>query len=77
MFDIVKLFWDNKIDVWDYKVIIDWGVVDGYYVFCWNFENNFNSVFVVFWILDIIVLLCNNSWFLCVVGVCCVLIFLE
>jgi cephalosporin-C deacetylase-like acetyl esterase len=75
--DIVKLFWENKTDNTDYKIITDWGAVDGYHAPCRNPENNFNAVSAASWTLDSIESPRNNSWFLCAVGARRALTFLE
>lgn len=75
--DIVKLFWQNKTDNPDYKIITDWGAVDGYHAPCRNSENNYNAVSAASWTLDAIESPRNNSWFLDAVGARRALTFLE
>ncbi len=75
--DIVKLFWENKTDNPDYKIITDWGAVDGYHAPCRNPDNNFNGVSAALWTLDSIESPRNNPWFLGAVGARRALTFLE
>ncbi len=75
--DIVKLFWDQKINDPAYKLTTDWGVLDAYHAPCRNEKNSFGSVAPASWTLDAVESPRNNPWFLCVLGARRALTFLE
>jgi hypothetical protein len=76
--DVVQLFWDGKTEDANYKVITDWGALDGYHAPSRNPKNQFPSLPAPSdWTLDPVVSPRNNSWFLCTLGMRRALTFLE
>jgi hypothetical protein len=73
----VKLFWDNKTDDPNYKLITDWGALDAYQHPTRSGTDVFNSVSASEWTLDPVDSPRNNSWFLCTLGARRALTFLE
>jgi len=74
--DEVKLYWEDQTDHPDYKVITDWGAVDGYHHPC-RCGEGFGKVEPDEWTLDEVASPRNNSWFLCALGARRALTFLE
>jgi cephalosporin-C deacetylase-like acetyl esterase len=75
--DIVKLFWDQKVENSKYKVTTDWGVLDAYHAPCRNPKNNFAGTLPQAWTLDEVESPRNNPWFLVALGARRALTFLE
>jgi len=73
----VKLFWENKTDDPNYKLITDWGALDAYHDPSRNGKDTFMSMPVDEWTLDPVESPRNNSWFLCTLGARRALTFLE
>lgn len=76
--ETVQLFWDGKTDDPNYKIITDWGALDGYHAPSRNPKNQFPTLPEPSeWTLDPVVSPRNNSWFLCALGMRRALTFLE
>ena len=75
--DVVKLFWENKTDDPNYKLITDWGALDAYHAPSRNPGNHFPSVYPADWRLDPVDSPRNSPWFLCTLGARRALTFLE
>ena len=75
--NIVKLFWDNKVEDPSYKLTTDWGALDAYHAPSRNAGHSFLSVKPAAWTLDPIESPRNNSWFLCALAARRALTFLE
>jgi hypothetical protein len=74
----VKLFWEGKTDDPNYKIITDWGALDGYHHPNRNAENsNWGDLRPAEWTLDNVESPRNSNWFLCTVGARRALTFLE
>jgi fermentation-respiration switch protein FrsA (DUF1100 family) len=75
--DGVKLFWEGKTNDPNYKLTTDWGALDGYHAPCRNPKNGFETVAPAPWTLDAVESPRNSPWFLCALGACRALTFLE
>lgn len=74
----VKLFWENKTDDPNYKLITDWGALDAYHAPSRHGKDGFVSIpGQEAWTLDPLVSPRNNSWFLCAMAARRGLTFLE
>ena len=74
----VKLFWEGKTDDPNYKIITDWGALDGYHHPNRNARNsNWGDLRPAEWTLDDIESPRNSNWFICTVGARRALTFLE
>ncbi|MDA7684388.1 dienelactone hydrolase family protein, partial [Akkermansiaceae bacterium] len=74
---IVKLFWDDKKDDPNYKLITDWGALDAYHAPCRYKGTAFAHVSPHPWTLDSVDSPRNNPWFLCTLAARRALTFLE
>ncbi|MGJ8695486.1 MAG: dienelactone hydrolase family protein [Verrucomicrobiaceae bacterium] len=75
--DGVQLFWDDKKDDPNYKLITDWGALDAYHAPCRNKGNAFAHTSPHPWTLDTVDSPRNNPWFLCTLAARRALTFLE
>ena len=74
----VKLFWENKTDDPNYKLMTDWGALDAYHAPSRHGKDGFVSIpGQEAWTLDPLVSPRNNSWFLCAMAARRGLTFLE
>jgi len=74
----VKLFWENKTENPDYKIITDWGAIDAYHAPQRNKENiNWSSINPTEWSIDEVKSPRNSAWFACTIGARRALTFLE
>nr|BBC28705.1 fucoidan deacetylase [Luteolibacter algae] len=76
--DVVKLFWEGETEDPAYKVITDWGAVDGYHAPSRSPGNQFPKLPKPSeWTIDPVVSPRSNGWFLCTLGMRRALTFLE
>ena len=74
----VKLFWENKTENPDYKIITDWGAIDAYHAPQRNKGNiNWSSINPTEWSIDEVKSPRNSAWFACTIGARRALTFLE
>jgi len=72
----VKLFWEGKTDHPHYKVITDWGALDGYHA-PFRYKHGFSQSKPHEHTLDAVASPRNDSWFLSTLGARRALTFLE
>lgn len=75
--DVVKLFWDGKVDDPAYKLTTDWGALDGYHAPSRFGKDAFVTLPVESWTIDAVPSPRNSSWFLAAMGARRALTFLE
>lgn len=73
----VKLFWDAKVDDPRYRLITDWGKLDGYHAPGRNQGNQFPSIKPAAWTLDMVESPRNSGWFLAALAARRAITFLE
>jgi len=74
--DVVKLFWEGKTNDPNYKLITDWGALDGYHA-PFRYVHGFNRLDAHEHSLDDVESPRNDAWFLCTLGARRALTFLE
>jgi dienelactone hydrolase len=74
----VKLYWENKTEDPNYKIITDWGAIDAYHAPQRNTGNiNWNSINPTEWSIDAVKSPRNSAWFACTISARRALTFLE